>query len=142
MRYMCQSFGFALACRCGRNASSRPGLALVELSVVEQRYRAVLQAASGVPVIAVAERFGGVSAGRSCLDRFCEGAADARHTAATVLLLLGVPERAVMDVMGWSNSAIVKRYAHATARLRRDIADRLNSLLLEGQVSMRPPWEA
>jgi hypothetical protein len=32
-----------------------------------------------------------------------------------------------MDVMGWSNSAMVKRYAHVTARLRRDIADRLNS---------------
>jgi integrase len=52
---------------------------------------------------------------------------DARHTAATVLLLLGVHERAVMDVMGWSNSAMVKRYAHVTARLRRDIADQLNS---------------
>jgi integrase len=52
---------------------------------------------------------------------------DARHTAATCLLLLGVPEPAVMDIMGWSNSAMVKRYAHVTARLRRDIADRLNS---------------
>jgi integrase len=55
------------------------------------------------------------------------GLHDARHTAATTLLLLGVPERAVMDVMGWSNSVMVKRYAHVTARLRRDIADRLNS---------------
>src|SRR5215469_6119917 len=36
----------------------RPGLALVELSVVEQRYRAVLEAAAGVPVTEVAERFG------------------------------------------------------------------------------------
>jgi integrase len=52
---------------------------------------------------------------------------DARHTAATTLLLLGVSERAVMDIMGWSNSAMVKRYTHVTARLRRDIADRLNS---------------
>jgi hypothetical protein len=43
------------------------------------------------------------------------------------LLLLGVPERAVMDVMGWSNAAMVRRYAHVTARLRRDIADRLNA---------------
>lgn len=51
---------------------------------------------------------------------------DARHTAATALLLLGVPERAVMDVMGWSNSAMVRRYAHVTGRLRRDIAERLN----------------
>jgi transposase-like protein len=33
-------------------------LALFELSVVEQRYRAVLDAAAGVPVIEVAERYG------------------------------------------------------------------------------------
>ncbi len=54
---------------------------------------------------------------------------DARHTAATTLLLLSIPERAVMDVMGWSNAAMVKRYAHVTARLRRDIANRLNAFL-------------
>jgi integrase len=54
---------------------------------------------------------------------------DARHAAATTLLLLGVPERAVMDMMCWSNAAMVKRYAHVTARLRRDIADRLNAFL-------------
>jgi transposase InsO family protein len=35
-----------------------PGLALVELSVVEQRYRAVLDAAAGVPVTEVADRYG------------------------------------------------------------------------------------
>lgn len=58
---------------------------------------------------------------------------DARHTAATTLLLLGVPERAVMEVMGWSNSAMVKRYSHVTARLRRDIADRLNQHLWEAK---------
>lgn len=58
---------------------------------------------------------------------------DARHTAATTLLLLGIPERAVMDVMGWSQSSMVKRYAHVTARLRRDIADRLNAYLWENK---------
>jgi integrase len=31
---------------------------------------------------------------------------DARHTAAMKLLVLDVPERAVMDVMGWSHSAM------------------------------------
>jgi integrase len=56
-----------------------------------------------------------------------------RHTLATQAMLLGVPERAVMDMMGWSNSAIVKRYAHVTARLRRDIADRLSSYLWKGK---------
>ena len=30
---------------------------------------------------------------------------DARHTAATVLLILGVPERAVMELMGWASSS-------------------------------------
>jgi integrase len=54
---------------------------------------------------------------------------DARHTKATTLLLLGVPERAVMDIMGWSNSTMVRRYSHVTARLRRDIADRLDTYL-------------
>ena len=54
---------------------------------------------------------------------------DARHTAATVLLLLGVPERAVMDAMGWSSSAMVKRYQHITAPVRMDIAKRVGGLL-------------
>jgi DNA invertase Pin-like site-specific DNA recombinase len=34
------------------------GLALVELSVVEQRYRAVLEVQAGCPVTEVAERYG------------------------------------------------------------------------------------
>jgi integrase len=54
---------------------------------------------------------------------------DARHTAATVLLLLGVPERATMEFMGWSSSSIAKRYQHVTAVLRRDIAQRLSGFL-------------
>ncbi|MCO1613606.1 tyrosine-type recombinase/integrase [Micromonospora tulbaghiae] len=35
---------------------------------------------------------------------------DARHTAATVLLVLGVFGRVVMGIMGWSNSAMAVRY--------------------------------
>lgn len=54
---------------------------------------------------------------------------DARHTAATVLLLLGVPERAAMEVMGWSHGAMAKRYQHMTAVLRQDIAHRLDGFL-------------
>lgn len=54
---------------------------------------------------------------------------DARHTAATVLLLLGVSERAAMDMMGWSSSAMVKRYQHITAPVRMDIAARVGGLL-------------
>ena len=54
---------------------------------------------------------------------------DARHTAATVLLLLGVPERTVMGVMGWSNTKMAARYQHITATIRRDVADRVGGLL-------------
>jgi hypothetical protein len=54
-------------------------------------------------------------------------------------LLLGVPERAVMDFMGWSNATMVKRYAHVTARLRRDIADRLNTFLWTANETTNEP---
>lgn len=54
---------------------------------------------------------------------------DARHTAATVLLLLGVPERAVMEIMGWSHSAMAARYQHLTGTIRDDIASRVGGLL-------------
>jgi integrase len=54
---------------------------------------------------------------------------DARHTAATVLLLLGVPERAVMGLMGWSNSGMAARYQHLAAAVHRDIARRVGGLL-------------
>ena len=54
---------------------------------------------------------------------------DARHTAATVLLLLGVPERAVMGIMGWSNTAMAARYQHVTAAVQRDIAGRVGGLI-------------
>ncbi|SDY25638.1 Phage integrase, N-terminal SAM-like domain [Saccharopolyspora shandongensis] len=51
---------------------------------------------------------------------------DARHTAATVLMLLRVPDRAVQDHMGWSSIRMKERYMHVTEGLRREIADQLN----------------
>ena len=54
---------------------------------------------------------------------------DARHTAATVLLLLGASERTMMGVMGWSNPAMAQRYAHMAELIRRDIATRVGGLL-------------
>lgn len=54
---------------------------------------------------------------------------DARHTAATVLLLLGVTERAVMGLMGWSNTAMAARYQHLTAAIRHDVAARIDATL-------------
>lgn len=51
---------------------------------------------------------------------------DARHTAATVLLLLGVDPRVVMQMMGWSTESMKKRYQHVTEALRQDVAGQLN----------------
>ncbi len=52
----------------------------------------------------------------------------ARHTAATVLLVLNVGTRAVMDMMGWSSSSMAAHYQHVTNDLRHDIADSLGGL--------------
>jgi len=54
---------------------------------------------------------------------------DARHTAATVLLLLGVTERTVVSVMGWSSTAMAARYQHVVAAVRRGVADQVGGLL-------------
>ena len=56
---------------------------------------------------------------------------DARHTAATVLLILGVPERVVMQIMGWSSTAMAARYQHVTASIRRDVAKQVGGLIWE-----------
>jgi integrase len=62
---------------------------------------------------------------------------DARHTAATVLLILGVPERAVMGLMGWSTTAMAARYQHITGVVRGDVAQRVGGLLWGGAESER-----
>jgi integrase len=54
---------------------------------------------------------------------------DARHTAATVLLVLGVPERSVMQTMGWSTTAMAARYQHVTDPIRREVAAHVDGLL-------------
>jgi integrase len=66
---------------------------------------------------------------------------DARHTAATVLLLLQIPDRTVMGVMGWSNTAMAARYQHVIAAIRRDVATSVGGLLWQpsGQEDRRQP---
>ncbi|GGV04252.1 site-specific integrase [Kitasatospora herbaricolor] len=54
---------------------------------------------------------------------------DARHTAGTVLLILGVPERIVMAIMGWSSTSMAKRYQHVTDPILRDTARKIQGLL-------------
>ncbi|GAA1980823.1 tyrosine-type recombinase/integrase [Amycolatopsis minnesotensis] len=53
---------------------------------------------------------------------------DARHTAATMLLVLGIPQRAVMDVMGWSETSMTTRYQHITTEVTAAIADQVGGL--------------
>ncbi|MFI9642608.1 tyrosine-type recombinase/integrase [Micromonospora sp. NPDC051925] len=54
---------------------------------------------------------------------------DARHTAATMLLVLGVPTRAVMEVMGWSQMAMTTRYQHLAPEITAGIAKQVAGLL-------------
>jgi len=54
---------------------------------------------------------------------------DARHTAATLLLVQGVNARTVMDIMGWTEARMLSRYQHVVDELRRDAADRMGQAL-------------
>lgn len=52
-----------------------------------------------------------------------------RHHPRTVLLLLGVSERTIMGIMGWSNTAMTRRYAHMVDPIRHETASRIDGLL-------------
>jgi integrase len=54
---------------------------------------------------------------------------DARHTAATLLLVQGVDQRTVMALMGWSEVSMTKRYQHVIPELRREAATRVGAAL-------------
>ena len=58
---------------------------------------------------------------------------DARHTAATLLLLQGVDIRTVMAIMGWTEMATAQRYVHAVDELRHEAARRMGSALWDLQ---------
>lgn len=58
---------------------------------------------------------------------------DARHTAATMLLVLNVPHRAIMDVMGWSEASMLKRYVQVPDEIRQGIAGQVGGLLWQRQ---------
>jgi hypothetical protein len=50
-------------------------------------------------------------------------------STATVPLGLGVPERVVMRIMGWSSTAMAARYQHVTPGIRRDAAKAVGGLI-------------
>lgn len=59
---------------------------------------------------------------------------DARHTAATVLLILGVPDVVVDAIMGWEPGGAARmrvRYMHVTGTLLRKVAQQVGDALWE-----------
>jgi integrase len=54
---------------------------------------------------------------------------DARHTAATFLLVAGVDTRTVMDLLGWSQPILTLRYQHVVDELKQEAARRIEGLL-------------
>lgn len=67
---------------------------------------------------------------------------DARHTAATVLLVMGVDQRVVMDIMGWSQASMVQRYQHVVDELKAEAATRVGAALWAPPTQPAPPADA
>jgi integrase len=54
---------------------------------------------------------------------------DLRHSAATILLAAGVPERVVMEILGHSTTAMIKRYQHVLPGLTIAAAERMDQVM-------------
>jgi integrase len=54
---------------------------------------------------------------------------DARHTAATLLLVQGVPEIVAMEILGHTDLRVTRRYQHVADELLQDAADRIGAAL-------------
>lgn len=53
---------------------------------------------------------------------------DARHTAATVLMLLGIPDRVIDQIMGWeagASSRMRARFLHVPDAMLKEVAQKL-----------------
>jgi hypothetical protein len=59
-----------------------------------------------------------------------------------MLLVLGVADRAVMDVMGWSKIDMAQRYMHVPDDLRQRIASQVGGLLGGRRPTTRGPHQA
>jgi integrase len=57
------------------------------------------------------------------------GFPDLRHSAATLLLAKGVPERVVMEILGPRQSSQMTRYNHVISHMQQEVARRLDELL-------------
>jgi integrase len=63
---------------------------------------------------------------------------DARHTAATVLLVLRQSTPTVMSLMGWSSESMAARYQHVTDALRSEVASQVGELIWDTAAKRRP----
>lgn len=54
---------------------------------------------------------------------------DLRHSAATLMLIQGVPARVVMDVLGHADMSMVTTYQHVVPELQREAARRIDAFL-------------
>lgn len=54
---------------------------------------------------------------------------DARHTAATLLLVQGVPTGVAMRILGHADPKMLSRYSHLVEQAQRDAADRMGTAL-------------
>lgn len=54
---------------------------------------------------------------------------DARHTAATVLLAMGVSPQVTMDIMGWSSPSMLGRYQHVLDEMKQDAVGKMAGVL-------------
>jgi integrase len=63
---------------------------------------------------------------------------DARHTAATLLLLMGVDGRVVMDMMGWSVASMLKRYQHVLDVMKVEAASKVGDALWAAPAAPEP----
>ncbi|WP_052663815.1 tyrosine-type recombinase/integrase [Psychromicrobium lacuslunae] len=59
---------------------------------------------------------------------------DARHTAATTLLLMGVDGRVVMDILGWSQISMLNRYQHIISEMKQRASDAMTEALWQKPV--------
>jgi integrase len=64
---------------------------------------------------------------------------DARHTAATVLLILRQPTPTVMSLMGWSSESMAARYQHVTDAMRSQVASEVGDLIWSPPVGPEDP---
>jgi integrase len=59
----------------------------------------------------------------------------ARHTAATVLLVLRQPTPTVMSLMGWSSESMAARYRHGTDSLRSQVASQVGQSIWSAEAA-------